>query len=107
MEPVYEEDGRCEQFEDDMFKPRYPCYLQHLHYLPPHKNDSLVSNMDGTMPASSPGQNKTIPTSGGFVNPTEHFQPSVEEPSSQVLGFCIPPDYNPSSNDIALTNRKL
>lgn len=105
-EPIYEEDGRCEQFEGDSFKPRYPFYVQPAYILPSNKNGMAATAVPGIISDSS-AQNKTISMFGNFVNPTERFRESLEEPSGQVLGFSIPPDYQPTSSDISINNHKL
>ena len=114
---MFEEDVRSEQFESNTFKPRYPVFL----------NDPSLSQNGTTAPVAPPPAAATnlypsaniatvTPTAPPELQPlnpatvmpspsqpvnqhnTSNSGPN-KQPSLEVLGFSLPPDYEPTPND--------
>lgn len=124
--PMFEEDVRSEQFDTNTFKPRYPVFLsdpsQNGHKPQPAAppggmypsvptplptNPVLKPAQVSPMPSPAPTPAPSVPVPMPLPSsPPSHGPPpssantskSAEavDPGFEVLGFSIPPDYQPT-----------
>lgn len=124
---MFEEDVRSEQFESNTFKPRYPVFLNDGEAplngsasngppLPPPTANNLYPPTPAVAVTPTPPRAAVIPSAPPSSIPSAVMpsppppvnQPSnnksgpSHQPSVEVLGFSIPPDYEPTETDPAL-----
>ncbi|XP_075145422.1 arrestin domain-containing protein 3 [Haematobia irritans] len=127
--PMFEEDVRSEQFESNTFKPRYPVFLNDGDLAlngnaangppgpPPPTTNNLYPTPHPTAVTPTPPRAAITPTAPpssvpsavmpmppSTVTQTSSNKPAAptHQPSLEVLGFSIPPDYEPTETDPAL-----
>ncbi|XP_073825888.1 arrestin domain-containing protein 3 [Musca autumnalis] len=125
--PMFEEDVRSEQFESNTFKPRYPVFLNDgelgingtatpgpsvppppatgNNLYPPTQPGPVIPTTPklnitpSAPPASGPSGMPTSPQPAAVQQPSTNRPGPTHQPSLEVLGFSIPPDYEPTQTD--------